>query len=121
MEQSDAEVFGRVGKSVTIGGKEYEIKPLCRRDAREVRKLLVGLIEATDMKGSTNPRAVAAVVNGADNMIDALKFVPCILADWEHIEANAPEEELAAAVGVLMEVVMRPFGMMAGATKAAAK
>jgi len=96
---------------VILGGKEYEIKPLVIRDARDWRKQLTALlsripsytgITTDDPAGFANAMQ-AMVVDMPDQMAD-LFFAYAKDLDRDEIEGLASEAELAAAVEQVLEV-----------------
>lgn len=119
MEQSDAEVFGRVGKSVTIGGKQYKMKPIGIHNNREVRRVMAELGISVSDKSKIDIAAVPGLMSRIDELVDMLQHVPEIGADWERIMAEADEEDLIEALQIMLEMVMRPFSKISGVMKGA--
>jgi hypothetical protein len=112
---------------VTLAGKDYELKPLPIRKAREVRaqfsaplaKVIEALktapkIELSDMQGigSLLDAARVVMVDSMDICLETLyAYSPEIAADKERIENEAYDEEALLA---FVEVVklLYPFGSL---------
>ena len=109
--------------TVIIGGKEYKIKPLVIKEAREWRKKfaqLIGRLPAlasvtTDDSDGFQNAANAMLVGNPDQMIDL--FVEYSKLDRDLIEDNATEPELADAIDKVMEVAFPLVGCLTGAVK----
>ena len=109
--------------TITIGGKEYHIKPLVIREAREWRRKFAKLIgrlpelasiTTEDADGFQNA-ANAMLVGNPDQMIEL--FVDYSKMDKEFIEENATEVELADAIDKIMEVAFPLVNSLTGAVK----
>ena len=109
--------------TIIIGGKEYHIKPLVIKEAREWRKkfaLLIGRlpelasITTEDTDGFQNAANVMLVGN-PDKMIEL--FVDYSKMDKDFVEENATEVELADAIDKIMEVAFPLVSSLTGAVK----
>lgn len=109
--------------TITIGGKEYHIKPLVIREAREWRRKFAQLIgrlpelasiTTEDTDGFQNA-ANAMLVGNPDQMIEL--FVDYSKLDKDFIEENATEVELADAIDKIMEVAFPLVSSLTGAVK----
>lgn len=119
MEQSDAEVFGRVGKSVTILGKQYKMEPIGVFRNREVRMMMAQMGISVGDGSKIDASAVPGIMSRIDGLVDMLQYVPEIGKDWERIMAEADEEDLVEPVQIMIQMVMRPFSKISGVMKGA--
>jgi len=122
MERTEEDKILRVGVSVTLGGKEYEVRPLVIKDAREWRKKFASLVarlpsyaktttdNPTDFEGAVN----AMLVSMPDEIAD-LFFSYAKDLDREAIEAEATEVELAKALEGVMTQAFPLLQSLAGA------
>jgi len=96
---------------VKLGGKEYQVKPLVIKRAREWRKHVVGslnnLPEALNTDTDDPAKFTASLnlllVTSLDNVID-LFFEYAIDLDRQEIEDSATEKELADAFNAVIEI-----------------
>lgn len=107
---------------VTLGGREYEIKPLVIKEAREWRKQfakLIGKLPTYAGVTTDDPQGFEAAVEATlvvmpDEMAN-LFFAYAKNLDRETIESSATEAELAKAIEAIMEVAFPLVGSMTGA------
>ncbi len=108
--------------TVTLGGEEYEIKPLVIRDAREWRQRFAKLVGqlpsyanvSTDDAQGFGSAVTALLVSTPDQMAD-LFFSYAKEIDREQIEAVATEEELAKGIEQIMGVAFPLVRSLTGA------
>ena len=117
----DDKVF-RASINVTLGGKEYEIKPLVIKDAREWRKKFSKLLgklpvfaKATTDEPESFQAAVDAMLVSMPDEITELFFAYAKDLDRDEIESSATEPELAKAIDAVMEVAYPLLGSLTGA------
>ena len=108
--------------TVMLGGKEYEIKPLVIRDAREWRKKLASLLSQLPAYvniTTDNPegfaQAMNAMVGGMPDQMADLFFAYAKDLPRDEIEASATEVELGEAFNVLMGVAFPLLKSLTGA------
>jgi hypothetical protein len=113
--------------NVTLGGKEYVVRPLPIRKAREWRAEMAGqfgvladVLANADSIELTSPADIGRLVTVArdvllatpDKLFDLLcSFVPEIAADRERIEAEAFDEEAITAFVEVLRLAF-PFGAL---------
>ncbi len=119
--RSEEDKLLRVPIVVTLGGEEYEIKPLVIKDAREWRKKFAKLLgrlpsyvsTSTDDAASFSNAVDALIVSMPDEMAD-LFFVYAKDLDREKIESTATEVELVKAIESVLEVAFPLLGGLTG-------
>jgi hypothetical protein len=102
---------------VTLGGKQYQVKPLVIRDAREWRKKLLALLSSLPGYAKENADFTSALsgmlVELPDQAAD-LFFAYAKDLNREEIEGAATEAELAGAFDQVMEVALPLVGKLTG-------
>lgn len=115
--------------TVSIAGREYEVKPLQRKATKIWRQALgkpfddiVGIIANKDNIMLDNPSDVAGlIVTIKDTLLYAPDFIfealcayaPAIDRDKEYIDENGYDEEIMKAFVEVLRIVY-PFGVLAG-------
>jgi hypothetical protein len=110
---------------VTLGGREFEIRPLSIKKSREWRQKLsgpfqdlAGTLQNADQIELTNPADVANLIELVkERLIDApdlvfelvCEYAPAIAADRTWIEENANDEEAMEALIEVLKLAY-PFG-----------
>ncbi len=117
---------------ISLGGVDYEIKPLALRESRAWRQQLNGpLAEVTAaLKGAgaiqiTNGADIAALLETLSNRLVLapdlifellLAYAPGLKADIEAIEATATDAEVMAAFTEVLRLAY-PFGQLLAALR----
>jgi len=103
-ERTEEEKITQAGIKVILGGKEYEVRPLVIRDAREWRKKVIALIApipslakvSTDTPEDFGKALTTLLVTMPDQVLD-LFFEYARDLDRSSIEGIATDAELAVA------------------------
>ena len=110
--------FDRVAKSVTLAGREYAVGPFTLAQGRLLRPIVQQIIGASAGAGKGDVQGVLDTVAVTSEALESLRHVPSIGADWDRIEAEATEEELGEAFGIVMMEVVRPLASIKGGSRA---
>jgi len=122
MDRTEEDKILRAGIVVILGGKEYEIKPLVIRDAREWRKKLAGMmsklpqyiqVTTDDVEGFMS--AINIMMVGMPDEIADLFFAYAKDLNREEIESNATEVELSKAFEAVLDIALPLLGSLAKA------
>ena len=122
MVRTEEDKILRAGMMVILGGKEYEIKPLVIRDAREWRKKLAGMmsklpqyiqVTTDDVEGFES--AINIMMVGMPDEIADLFFAYAKDLNREEIESNATEVELSKAFEAVLDIALPLLGSLAKA------
>ena len=122
MVRTEEDKILRAGMVVILGGKEYEIKPLVIRDAREWRKKLAGMmsklpqyiqVTTDDVEGFES--AINIMMVGMPDEIADLFFAYAKDLNREEIESNATEVELSKAFEAVLDIALPLLGSLAKA------
>lgn len=111
MGRNEEDKILQTGIQVTLGGKEYEIRPLVIRESREWRKKVIGLIAPlpqmvkvdTDNPEEFEKVLATLLVVMPDQAID-LFFNYAKDLNREEIEGSANDAEMAEAFEEVMKV-----------------
>ncbi len=122
MERTEEDKITQAGFSVILGGKEYEVRPLCILDSRVWRKevaTLLGKLPKYAQANTDNPDEFQAAIDGImvatpDEVVD-LFFSYAKDLPREKIEAVATDKEVSNA---FTEVVKLAFPLVTGLGKA---
>ena len=119
----DDKVF-RASITVTLGGKEYEIKPLVIKDAREWRKKFSALLAKLPRFANTSTDDPESFQAAVDSMLVAMPdeitdlfFAYAKNLNRDEIESSATEAEVARAIDAVMEVAYPLLGSLTGALR----
>ena len=104
IERTEDDKITQAGIKVILGGKEYEVRPLVIRDAREWRRKVIALIApmpsltkiSTDTPEDFSDALTMMLVTMPDQVID-LFFEYARDLNREEIEGVATDDELAVA------------------------
>jgi hypothetical protein len=122
MERTEEDKITQAGIKVTLGGKDYKVRPLCILDSKTWRKevaALLGELPKYAKANTDNPDEFQAALNGImiatpDKVID-LFFSYAKDLPREEIEKIATDKEIADAFS---EVVKLAFPLVSGLGKA---
>jgi len=110
-KRTEEEKVTRAPIEVILGGEKYEVKPLVIRDSRAWRNKIVGLLaelpshlEATSDKPDDFEAALKALLVTMPDTIVDLFFEYAKDLDPKVIEGIATDDEVAEALGKVMEV-----------------
>ena len=126
--RTEEEKVIQAGIKVKLGGKEYEVKPLVIKEAREWRKKLSALISklpayvgvtTDDAKGFEE--AINAMLSSMPDKMADLFFSYAKDLNRDEIESTATEEELATAIEAVMAVAFPLARSLTGALKTLAQ
>lgn len=126
--RTEEEKVIQAGIKVKLGGKEYEVKPLVIKEAREWRKKLSALISklpayvgvtTDDPKGFEE--AINAMLSSMPDEMANLFFSYAKDLNRDEIESTATEEELATAIEAVMAVAFPLARSLTGALKTLAQ
>jgi len=95
---------------LSLGGREYVVGVIPRCVGREIRRSLQGIVE---LQGKTPEEIAPQVMARLDDCIDSLRHVPALGADWDRIEKEVAEQELAEAAMEVIGIALAPFSTMA--------
>lgn len=110
--------------TITLGGKDYPIRPLKLGDARRWRERVVPvMLEVTGTMDASlsDPSALRQALLNAPERLAEIVFSYAPELPREEIMESATEEELGAAFNQVMVAAFRPLMSMAGTVKTIAR
>lgn len=108
MQRTESDILTKAPVKITLGEKEYQVKPLTIGPAREWRALVMGTMKTTlgAFGSDVNPQNMAPGLSAAmiafpEKLLEIIMaFAPYL--PKEEIEASATDEQLAVAYGKVM-------------------
>lgn len=110
-ERTEEQIVFQEGIKVTLGGKEYEIKPLSLKKAREWRKKFGELMTEVSQGANVKPDETEKVAVSINTLINILpdriidlffEYAPYL--NKEQIENEATEQEMSKAFSEVISI-----------------
>ena len=118
-ERTEDDIVAQAPVRVTLGGKEYDLKPLVIKDSREWRRkfkeISADLAKLFDTEGEAVGDALGTLIVQAPDQVIDLFFLYAKDLSREEIESVATEAEIAEA---FKEVVKLAFPLVESLGKA---
>jgi hypothetical protein len=95
---------------ITLGGKQYEVRPLSIKKARAWRDKLTPLInKMTSRDGALDsPEKLLSAIQGSPDEMAEIVFSYCGI-DEKEVEETANELDISRAFGAIMGIAFAPF------------